>query len=180
MICRQDARIQVQRMSSIEGIIGTLTTSLTTSLTRYRASLLLAASLLLLGGAGGYGAAQLRQIISRQQRADAIAAVCATLQRQQYETLTGMVDPAPVAPTATSPFDQQAFVAQLRALDQQEGAVARCSWHDIQVGNETASYHVSLRRPRIPLSIGLLVVLKHEPDNGWRISRQSPFTSKPL
>jgi hypothetical protein len=163
-------------MSSIENVVA----SGIGAIARYRATLLLAASLLLVGGASGFGAARLRGVISREARTTVIAMICPSLEKHKYETLAAMVDPAPVAPLATTSFSPRAFIAQLRIVDQREGGVSQCSWHPALFGDETASYHLLLRRPRIPVSIGLLVVLRHEPDNGWRISRSSPFTNDPV
>lgn len=163
-------------MSSIENLVA----SGIGSIARYRVTLLLAASLLLVGGASGFGAAQVRGVISREARTTVIATICPSLEKHEYGTLAAMVDPAPVAPLATRPFSARAFIAQLRIVDQRKGGVTHCSWRPAQLGDETASYHLLLRRPRIPVSIDLLVVLRHEPDNGWRISRSSPFTSDPV
>jgi hypothetical protein len=163
-------------MSSIENLVA----NGIGSIARYRATLLLAASLLLVGGASGFGAAQLRGVISREARTIAIATICPSLEKHEYDTLAAMVDPAPVAPLATRPFSPRTFIAQLRIVDQREGGVTHCSWRPALLGDETTSYHLLLRRPHIPVSIDLLVVLRHEPDNSWRISRSSPFTSDPV
>ncbi len=95
--------------------------SMTKALIRYRATLLLAIALLLLGGVAAFGAVRLRQVISLQMRADTAAAICSTLQRQQYETLANMIDPAPVPPLATGAFNPHTFETQLHALDQHQG-----------------------------------------------------------
>ncbi|HEU5347226.1 MAG TPA: hypothetical protein VFU63_01310 [Ktedonobacterales bacterium] len=150
------------------------------TLARYSATLLLAASLLLLGGAGAFGAWQLSGVISRQQRMDTAAAVCATLKSQRYDTLASMIDPTPNPPLAAGAFDQRAWLARLHTLDQQQGAVTDCTWHALELGDDSATYFYTLHRPHTPVPIGMLVVLVREPDIGWRISRRSPFTTNPV
>lgn len=154
--------------------------SITTALIRYRATILLAVSLLLLGAIAGLGAAQLGQIISRQMRTDTVAAICGTFQHQAYDRLATMIDPTPVPPLAAGPFNPTTFQAQLHALDQQQGLVSGCAWRPLHVDDNGATYLFTLQRPRTPIPIGMMVVMRHAPDNGWRISRESPFTSKPV
>jgi hypothetical protein len=154
--------------------------SSTKALIRYRATVLLAISLLLLGGVAAFGAVRLRQVISLHMRADTAAAICSTLQRQQYETLANMIDPAPVPPLATDAFNPRTFEAQLHALDQHQGAVTSCAARPLQLDDESATYTFTLSRTHAAAPIGMLVILRHEPDNGWRISRRSSFTSTPV
>ena len=150
------------------------------TLARYRVEVVLAVTLLLLGAATWYGATRLQGVIVRQERTDTAAAICATLQSRQYDALAAMIDPAPVAPGATQPFDRTAFVARLRTLEQRQGAVTSCAWRALQLDDESATYLYAMRRPHTPVPIGMLVVLRYDPDSGWRISRRSPFTSDPV
>lgn len=154
--------------------------STTKALVRYRATLLLALSLLLLGAVGAFGAVRLRQVIALQMRTDTVTAICSTLQRQQYEALASMIDPAPVPPLATGVFDSHAFQTKLQTLDQHQGAVNSCAWRPLQLADESGSYVFTLHRAHTTAPITTTVFLQHEPDNGWRISRQSPFASAPV
>ncbi|HEX6540968.1 MAG TPA: hypothetical protein VF040_04375 [Ktedonobacterales bacterium] len=150
------------------------------TLDRYRASLLLALALLLLGTAAAYGATQLQGAISRQMRADAASAICASFQNQEYDALAEMVDPAPITPVAAQTFNRKTLIAQLQSIDQHQGRVSACSWHLLQADDESATYVFSLSRPQTPVPIGMLVIFRHEPTGDWRISRRSPFTSAPV
>jgi hypothetical protein len=152
----------------------------TTVVSRYRATFILAILLLLLGAAAGYGAMRLSRIISLQERADATAAICASLKSQKYDALAALIDPAPVPPQVTGAFDRAAFLAQLQALDQHQGTVDGCSWRETQSDENGATYVYTLHRQKNPKAIGMLVILVHEPDDGWRISRRSQFTSTPV
>lgn len=154
--------------------------SITTALIRYRATILLAVSLLLLGAVAGLGAAQLGQIISRQTRADTIDAICGIYQHQAYDRLAAMIDPAPVPSLAAGVFNPTAFQAQLHTIDQQQGMVHGCAWRSLHLDDNSATYLFTLQRPHIPVPIGMMVIMRHEPDNSWRISRESLFTSKPV
>ena len=154
--------------------------SILKALARYRATLLLAATLLLLGAAGAYGARQLAYVLAREQRTDTAIAVCTTLKSQQYETLAQMIDPAPVPQLAPGAFDQHALLAQLHTLDQQQGPVTSCTWRALQLNDDSATFLLTLRRQHATAPIGTLVILERTPDIGWRISRRSPFTSKPV
>lgn len=154
--------------------------SITRTLSAYRTTLLLAVTLLILGAVAGYGALQLRRVIALQLRADAVAAICPALQRQQYDSLASLIDPTPVAPVASKAFDSRAFQSDLRTLDQRQGNVRSCVWRPIQLSDESALYLFTLHRPHVSAPIAMQVVLQHGPDNGWRISRSSPFTSHPV
>lgn len=169
MLAREGSRRQPHRMSIVISTLG-----------RYRATLLLAVSLLALGGVAGYGTLQLRHIVVLQARTDAVAAICTSLQGQQYDALATMIDPAPVPPLATGTFDRKGLLAKLQTLDQKQGKVTSCEIRALELGDESATYLLTLRRPHTPASIGMLVIVQHEPDGAWRISRRSPFTSNPV
>jgi hypothetical protein len=154
--------------------------SITATAIKYRVTLALAMALLLLGALAGVATAQLGHIMSRQMRADTATSICTMLQHQQYVALAAMVDPAPVPPTATGAFDGDAFQTQLQTLDRQQGAVNSCAWSSLHLDDESATYQFVLSRHNPSVSSVTTVVLQHEPDNGWRISRRSAFTSKPV
>lgn len=154
--------------------------SITKALTRYRAIVLLAISLLALGAVAGYGALQLRLVISLQLRTDTVAAICTTLRHQQYDALAAMIDPTPVTPVATGAFDAHAFQTQLHTLDLRQGEVSSCAWNALHLDDESATYIYTLHRVHVTTPIAMQVILQREPDNTWRISRSSAFTSHPV
>jgi len=102
------------------------------------------------------------------------------LERQQYTALVELVDPTPVPPSASGTFDAQKLQSQLQALDQQQGVVNDCSWSSLQLSDESGTYQIVVRRRSPTISSVVTVVLEHEPNNGWLISRGSAFVSHPV
>ena len=147
---------------------------------KFRVALLLAASLVLLGTVAGLATFQLGRIVSRQIRSDTATEICTMLQHQQYAALVELVDPAPVPPSASGTFDAHLFQTQLQGLDQQQGTVNDCSWSSLELSDESGTYQFVVRRRSPTISSVTTVILEHEPDNGWLISRRSTFTSHPI
>ncbi len=150
------------------------------ALIKFRVTVLLAVSLVLLGTVAGLATFQLGRIVSRQVRADTAAEICTMLEHQQYAALAELVDPTPVPPTASGTFDVQKFQAQFQALDQQLGTVNDCTWSSLQLSDESGTYQIVVRRSSPTVSSVATVVLEHEPDNGWLIYRSSAFVSHPV
>ena len=150
------------------------------ALIKFRVTLVLAVSLVLLGTVAGVATFQLGRIVSRQVRADTAAEICTLLEHQQYTALAELVDPTPVPPSASGTFDAQKFQSQLQALDQQQGTVNDCSWSSLQLSDESGTYQIVVRRRSSTISSVVTVVLEHEPNNGWLISRSSAFVSHPV
>jgi hypothetical protein len=150
------------------------------ALIKFRVTLVLAVLLVLLGAAAGLATFQLGRIVSRQARSDTATEICTMLQHQQYAALTELVDPAPVPPSASGTFDAQKLQSQLQALDQQQGVVNDCSWSSLQLSDESGTYQIVVRRRSPTISSVVTVVLEHEPNNGWLISRGSAFVSHPV
>ncbi|HKT37511.1 MAG TPA: hypothetical protein VJR48_04010 [Ktedonobacterales bacterium] len=150
------------------------------ALIKFRVTLVLAVSLVLLGTVAGVATFQLGRIVSRQVRADTAAEICTLLEHQQYTALAELVDPTPVPPSASGTFDAQKFQSQLQALDQQQGTVNDCSWSSLQLSDESGTYQIVVRRRSPTISSVVTVVLEHEPNNGWLISRSSAFVSYPV
>ena len=149
------------------------------ALIKFRVTLVLAVSPVLLGTVAGVATFQLGRIVSRQVRSDTATEICTMLQHQQYAALTELVDPAPVPPSASGTFDAQTFQTQLQALDKQQGTVNECSWSSLELSDESGTYQFVIRRRSPTTSSVTTVILEHEPDNGWLISRRSEFTSHP-
>ncbi len=149
-------------------------------LIKFRVALLLATFLLLLGTVAGLATFQLGRIVSRQIRSDTATEICTMLQHQQYAALVELVDPAPVPPSASGTFDTHLFQTQLQGLDQQQGTVNDCSWSSLELSDESGTYQFVVRRRSPTISSVTTVILEHEPDNGWLISRRSTFTSHPI
>lgn len=150
------------------------------ALIKIRVTLVLAVFLLLLGAVAGLATFQLGRIVSRQIRSDTATEICTMLQHQQYTALAELVDPTPVPPSASGTFDPQKFQSQLQALDQQQGTVNDCSWSSLEISDESGTYQFVVRRRSPTVSSVATVVLEHEPDNGWLISRGSAFVSHPV
>jgi len=150
------------------------------ALIKFRVTLVLAVTLVLLGATAGLATFQLGRIVSRQLRSDTAAEICTMLQHQQYAALTELVDPTPVPPSASGTFDAQTFQTQLQALDKQQGTVNDCSWSSLELSDESGTYQFVIRRRSPTVSSVSTVILEHEPDNGWLISRRSEFTSHPI
>jgi len=150
------------------------------ALIKFRVMLLLAVTLVLLGTVAGLATFQLGRIVSRQVRSDTATEICTMLQHQQYAALAELVDPTPVPPSASGTFDPQKFQSQLGALDQQQGTVNDCSWSSLELSDESGTFQFVLRRRSPPVSSVTTVILEHEPDNGWLISRSSAFVSHPI
>jgi hypothetical protein len=150
------------------------------ALVKFRVTLLLATFLLLLGGVAGLATFQLGRIVSRQIRSDTATEICTMLQHQQYAALAELVDPTPVPPSAAGTFDAHLLETQLQSLDQQFGVVNDCTWSSLVLSDESGTYQFVLRRRSPTVSSVTTVILEHEPDNGWLISRRSTFTSHPI
>lgn len=145
-----------------------------------RLTLALALVLLLAGLAGLEAAALLEAALRPPLPGDEASAVCDYLLSRDYEALAGEMDPAP-AGASTDPFTQEAFVAQLRALDAREGTVRTCALRQLGADSDGATvlYSLTLRRTRILDPLGSLVVVHRRSDGRWVLSRSSTFYDAP-
>lgn len=146
------------------------------------------ALLLLAVGAAGYEAASLLHFaISTPPAVNTTAAstaafVCDALQRQDYQRLTLYIDPTPVPPSVTSPFDARQMIAQLQSRDANEGKVVSCATAPYPSGSVLSTdgatrYQLTLRRANAagPSSGTLALRQQTGSAHGWLIERDSSF-----
>ena len=141
-----------------------------------RISLLLFATLLVVGLAL-LGA---QNILQRALNAPSPAAladhVCADLKAQNYSDLTGQFDPASPAPD-DQPFSAAALRTQLISLDRIQGQVTRCEPGQVSSSapDRAQALLVTQRRNQnAPTTI--LLVMRRGADGEWTISRETNLT----
>jgi hypothetical protein len=118
---------------------------------------------------------------------DAAQLICTAYATQSYDTLLSIVDPTPVPPTQTGPFDAAAKTAltnALKDLDAGSGNVTSCSYKQLKFNNiaQTGSplqYILTMRRTNVTVDISMQINLVRQPDGTWRVSRGSDFTGIP-
>lgn len=145
-----------------------------------RLALALALGLLLTGVGGLEAAALLATALRPSLPVEEASAVCDSLLSRDYAALAGEMDPTP-AGASTGPFDRNAFVMQLRAVDAREGTVRTCALRQLATSSDGATvlYALTIRRTRVADPLGSLVVVHRKPDGGWAISRGSTFYDAP-
>jgi hypothetical protein len=138
--------------------------------------LALAAGLLLAGLGGIVFDEALRAALRTPTAADEASAVCTYLRSQDYGALAGEMDPSPDE-AGPSTFDRAAFVAQLRALDRGEGTVQSCALRQLGPTGDahTVVFALTVRRARVAMPLGSLVVVRATSQDTWMISRTSTF-----
>lgn len=142
--------------------------------TTLRVTILLALLLVLVGVAGA-GALNLLEHAMRLPTADDTAQlVCTAFQRQDYSLLIQQIDPTPVPPGASEPFDPATLRSQLTALDANEGTVKSCTYTKLNTGAATPlQYTYTLHRSRLAAPITLIVLMQQVQDGTWKITRGS-------
>jgi hypothetical protein len=128
----------------------------------------------------GYGAARAAELLEFAMRTsgpiDVATVACAAYQSQRYQLLTQEIDPAPSPPRVTGAFNPAAIETQLRALDKLQGIVQHCDVGRFSGGDPIAQYTLTLQRARAPLPATIVLVLRHETDGAWKISRATNFS----
>jgi hypothetical protein len=146
---------------------------------------LLLALLLLLVGLAGAGALRLLLHAMRPPTADDTAQlVCTAFTQQNYDLLVAQVDPAPVPPAATGRFDANALRTQLTTLDGAQGKVTTCSYKQLAFSNlasggTSLQYIFTIHRAQTSAPVSLVMILVHEADGSWKLSRGSDFLGNP-
>jgi len=143
---------------------------------------LLAISVLL--GAAAYKSEELLQhALHPQTSADVAAFVCTSLKTQNYAQLTSKLDPAPTptptASTSKTPTTTPSLDEELRGLYSSSGKVTTCSYQLLSENQTSAQYAVTLKRAKMPVPMGLLLVLSYYPTGAWMISPATNFTGQP-
>lgn len=142
----------------------------------WRVTLLLALALSL-AALGALGVDRvLRWSLRSPTVGDEASAACAYLLNGNYAVLAGEMDPVPDG-ASTGPFDRATFTAGLRALDARDGRVTSCALR--QMGSNDSApvviFAMTVRRAHLSYPLGSLVVVRHEADGRWLISRASTF-----
>lgn len=141
--------------------------------TRLRVTIVLALLLILVGVAAA-GAVRLLEHAMRAPTADDTAQlVCTAFQHQDYSLLLQQIDPAPVPPAASDKFDATILRQQLMSLDASQGVVTSCRYNQLNTNVNPLQYDYTLRRARTTAPITLLVLIQHESDGTWKVSRGS-------
>lgn len=141
--------------------------------TKLRVTIVLALLLVLVGVAAA-GALKLLEHAMRAPTAnDTAQLVCTAFQRQDYNLLTQQIDPTPVPPAASDNFDATTLHQQLMSLDTSQGAVTSCKYSQLNTNVNPLQYDYTLRRERTASPITLIILIVHERDGTWKISRGS-------
>ena len=150
-------------------------------------TLALVAICVLLGVAAYQSEQLLQHALHPQTSADVAALVCTSLKTQNYAQLTDKLDPAPTA-TPTTPASKTATKAptttptldeELRGLDTSQGKVTTCSYQLLSENQTSAQYTLTLKRAKMPVPMGLLLVLSYHTTGAWMISPNTNFTGQP-
>jgi hypothetical protein len=143
-----------------------------------RVSLLLFATLLLVGLAL-YGAQGiLQRALSAPSPTTLAERVCSDFETQNYTDLADQVDPTPTA-SVTEPFSAAALRTQLIALDRIQGQVTRCDAGQIASSGSTgdqAQTLLTIQRQRLSASGTVLLVMRRGADGAWKVSRETGLT----
>jgi hypothetical protein len=134
------------------------------------------AVVLALAGLGAVHGAELLAFAMRVSGPDDVATIaCTAYTTQRYPLLTQRIDPAPVPPAVTGAFNPASVETQLRALDKTQGIVQRCDLGRFSGGDPAAQYPITLWRAHAPLAATIVLLLRHEPNGAWMISRATNF-----
>jgi hypothetical protein len=143
-----------------------------------RVSLLLFATLLLVGLALYGVQGILQRALSAPNPTTLAERVCSDFETQNYTDLADQVDPAPTA-SATEPFSAAALRTQLIALDRIQGQVTRCDAGQIALSGSTgdqAQTLLTIQRQRLSASGTVLLVMRRGADGAWKVSRETGLT----
>ena len=151
-----------------------------------RVTLLLALLLLLIGAAGAGATALLQHAIRPPTSDDIAQLVCTTYTTQNYDPLLAAIDPTPVPPAATDPFNataQATLRKQLQSLDAGPGfgPVTSCSYSgpvfaDPSKDKSPRRYLFTMQRAHHSGPFTMPMIFTVQPDGGWKISRGSDFS----
>jgi hypothetical protein len=136
----------------------------------------LAIIFLILGEAAYESAQLLQHALHPQTSADVAALVCTSLKTQNYAQLSSKMDPA-ATPTAAN-SKEPTLSDQLRGLDSSNGKVTTCTYQLISENDTSAQYALTLKRAKMPVPMGLLLVLRFH-NSTWMISPDTDFTGQP-
>lgn len=141
-------------------------------------TLTLALIFLILGEAAFQAEQLLERALHPQTSADVAALVCTSFKTQNYAQLASKIDatPTPTPGNAKGPTLED----QLRGLDTSNGKVTTCTYQLISESQTSAQYAVTLKREKMPVPMGLVLVLRYHSGNGaWMISPDTNFTGQP-
>lgn len=143
---------------------------------------LVLALLLLVVAAGAYEASELlRQAVRPLAPNDLAALTCTAFTTQNYGLLTAQIDPTPVAPTASGPFNSQQVVNRLAQLDTALGKVSKCGYSPVgATGSASAAtrqqFVLEMWRAHAPtIPSGVTLIVRKAATGRWMISRESSF-----
>ena len=149
----------------------------------FRLPLLLAVALALMGVAGGQALSLLQRAMRVPTADDTAQLVCTAYQSQNYDILLNVIDPTPVPPTQTGPFDATARTSlanTLKSLDAGSGEVTSCAYQEpLPQSGSALRYILTMRRTRVTVDITMPITLLRQPDGSWKVSRGSDFTGIP-
>lgn len=148
-----------------------------------RLTLLLAVALALIGVAGGEAMGLLQRAMRVPSADDTAQLVCTAYQSQNYDILLNVIDPTPVPPAQTGPFDAAArssLANTLKSLDAGSGEVTSCAYQEpLPQSGSALRYILTMRRTRVTVDITMPITLLRQPDGSWKVSRGSDFTGIP-
>jgi hypothetical protein len=143
-----------------------------------RITLLLFATLLLVGLAVVGAQGILQRALSAPSPSTLADRICADYRTQNYTDLTDQIDPAPTTPDA-GPFSAAATRTQLISLDRIQGQVTRCDPGQVAQSSSTtdrAQALLVMQRQRQNAPVTLLIVMRQETDGSWKLSRETNLT----
>ena len=136
--------------------------------------------------AAAYKSEELLQHALHPQTSEDVAAfVCTSLKTQNYAQLTSKLDPAatptptPTTSAAKTPAKTPTLNEELRGLDSSNGKVTTCSYQLLSENQTSAQYAVTLKRAKMPVPMGLVLVLSYHSTGAWIISPATNFTGQP-
>jgi hypothetical protein len=140
--------------------------------------------LAVLVGFTGYGAVRAAELLQRATRppanpADLAATACTAYVTQNYALLTAQVDPTPVPPANSDPFNPAVIQTQLRSLDKIQGIVQRCDPGHFSAIGSGGQFPLTLQRTRVGTPVTVTLILRSQPDGTWKISRETSFAGTP-
>jgi hypothetical protein len=144
----------------------------------YLAVTLILAIVFLILGMLAYQSGQLLQhALHPQTSADVASLVCTSFKSQNYAQLTNQLEPAA---TPTTTISQTPTLAdQLRGLDTSNGKVTNCSYQLLSENEMSAQYALTLKRAKMPVPTGVVLVLHYHSGGAWKISSDTNFTGQP-
>ncbi len=137
-------------------------------------TLTLALIFLILAEAAYQSEQLLEHALHPQTSADVAALVCTSLKTQNYTQLSSKLDPEPTPTNGKAPT----LADQLRGLDSSNGKVTDCAYQLISENDTSAQYALTLKRTKLPVPMGLLLVLRFHSGGTWMISPDTDFTGQ--